>query len=131
MTELFKIIGVAFITAIASILLKSTKPELSFAVTVTGIIIILMLLLDSMKSTLSVFQNIARLTGIENGLIKTLLKIVGVGYLTEFAAGILTDFGSNSVADKVSLGGKLIIVALSFPILERLLVLFEGFLLLI
>ena len=131
MTELFKIIGVAFITVIASILLKSTKAELSFSVTVIGIIIILMLLFDSMRNTLSVFQNIAKLTGIENGLIKTLLKIVGVGYLTEFAAGILTDFGSNSVADKVSLGGKLIIVALSFPILERLLVLFEGFLLLI
>ena len=38
--EIFKIIGVAFVTAISAILLKSTKPELSVAVTVTGVIVI-------------------------------------------------------------------------------------------
>ncbi len=126
--ELFKIIGVAFVTAIASILLKSTKPELSFAVTVTGIIVILLFILEAMQSTLAIFASISKLTGLENGLIKVLVKIVGVGYLTEFAAGILKDFGSNAVADKVVLGGKLTIVVLSLPVLEGLLTMVRGFL---
>lgn len=128
MTEIIKIIGVAFITAIAAILLKSTKPELSFAVTVTGIIVILLFILDALQGTLSIFTAIAQLTGVENGLIKILLKIVGVGYLTEFGAGILQDFGSNSIADKVVLGGKIIIILLSVPVLESLLQLLRGFL---
>ena len=64
----------------------------------------------------------------ENGLIKILLKIVGVGYLTEFGAGILQDFGSNAVADKVILGGKLTIVLLSLPIIQSLLELIRSFL---
>lgn len=131
MTEIFKIIGVAFVTAIAAVILRSTKPELSFAVTVTGIVVILIFLIDSMQSTLAIFQEIGRLTGVENGLIKVLLKIVGVGYLTEFAAGILNDFGSSAIADKVSLGGKLIIILLSLPIIESLLHMFGGFLQLI
>ncbi len=126
--ELFKIIGVAFVTAITSIILKSTKPELSFAVTVTGVIVILLFLIDSMQSTLAIFANISKLTGIENGLMKILVKIVGVGYLTEFAAGILSDFGSNAVADKVVLGGKITIVVLSLPVLEGLLTMVRGFL---
>lgn len=128
MTEIVKIIGVAFITAIAAILLKSTKPELSFAVTVTGVIVILLFIVDGLQTTLSVFGEIARLTGVENGLLKILLKIVGVGYLTEFGAGILQDFGSNAVADKVVFGGKIIIVLLSVPVLESLLQLLRGFL---
>ena len=126
--DVFKIIGVAFITAITSLLLKSTKPELSFAVTVTGVIVILLFLVDALKNTLNIFMVISQMTGIENGLLKILLKIVGVGYITEFAAGILNDFGSNAVADKVTLAGKIAIVMLSLPVIESLLTLVQGFL---
>ena len=128
MTDVFKIIGVAFVTAIAAVLLRSTKPELSFAVTVTGIIVILLFTVDALQNTFAIFTSIATLTGVENGLIKILLKIVGVGYLTEFGAGILQDFGSNAVADKVILGGKLTIVLLSLPIIQSLLELIRSFL---
>ena len=126
--ELIKIIGVAFITAISAILLRATKPELSFAVTVTGIIVILMFIVDSLQNTLEIFSTIAQMTGVENGLVKVLLKIVGVGYLTEFGAGVLTDFGSTAVADKVLLGGKIAIILLSLPIVEGLLQMVKGFL---
>lgn len=126
--EIVKIIGVAFVTAVASIILKSTKPELSFAVTVTGIIVILLFIVDALQGTLAVFSSIAQTTGVENGLLKILLKIVGVGYITEFGAGILNDFGSNAVADKVVLGGKITIVVLSLPVLQSLLQLVRGFL---
>ena len=128
LTEIMKIIGVAFVTAIASILLKTTKPELSFAVTVTGVIVILLFVADALQNTLSVFATIAKVTGVENGLLKILLKIVGVGYITEFGAGILNDFGSNAVADKVVLGGKITILMLSLPIIEGLLTMISGFL---
>lgn len=126
--EIIKIIGVAFIVAITAILLKSTKPELSFAVTVTGVIIILLFIVDSLQNTIAFFTEIAQVAGVENGLLKILLKIVGVGYLTEFCAGILNDFGSNSIADKVILGGKITVLALSIPILEGLLTMIKGFL---
>ena len=127
-TEIFKIIGIAFITAVTAIILKNTKPELAFAVTVTGIIIILVFVADMLQNTVNIISTIAKLTGIENGLIKILLKIVGIGYLTEFSAGILNDFGSGAVADKVVLGGKLTILILSLPIIESVLKLINGFL---
>ncbi len=128
MTEIFKIIGVAIVTAIAAILLKSTKPELSFAVTVTGVIVILLFIMDSLQGVLGVFKLITEMTGIESGLVKLLLKIIGVGYVTEFGAGILNDFGSGAIADKVVLGGKITIVLLSLPILQSLLQLIGKFL---
>ena len=126
--EIFKIIGVAFVTAIAAILLKTTKPELSFAVTVTGVIVILLFIVDSLQHTFAIFSIIVQASGVDNNLIKLLLKIIGVGYITEFGAGILNDFGSNAVADKVILAGKIAIVLLSLPILEGLLQLMNNFL---
>ena len=129
--DIIKIMGVAVVTAIASLLLKTTKPELSFAVNVTGVIIILLFVVDSLQNTIAVFNNLANITGIENGLIKLILKIVGVGYLTEFGAGLLYDFNCNSIADKVILSGKITIVLLSLPIIEGLLNLLKGFLTLV
>ncbi|MBO5411967.1 MAG: stage III sporulation protein AD [Clostridia bacterium] len=128
MTEILKIIGIAFVTTITSVLLKATKPELSFAVSVTGVIVILLYIVDALQGTLAVFEKIAETTGVKNGLVKILLKIVGVGYLTEFGAGILSDFGSNAIADKVVLCGKITIIVLSLPILEGLLTTIGGFL---
>ncbi len=128
MQEIMKIIAVGFITAITAILLKGTKPELSFAVTVTGVIVILLFIVDALGETLHIFASIAHTVGIQNGLLKILLKIVGVGYLTEFGVGILNDFGSSSIADKVALAGKVTILILALPIIEGLLGLIQGFL---
>ena len=125
---MIQIIGVAFVTAVAAIVLKTTKPELAFAVTVTGVIVILTFVIELLEGTVSVLSEIASITGVENGLIKILLKIVGIGYLTEFSAGVLQDFGSSAVADKVVLGGKLTILVVSLPIFQAVLTLIRGFL---
>ena len=125
--EIMKIIGVGFVTAIAATLLKSTKPELSFAVIVTGTIVIMLFIVDSLQNTLQALSAIAVASGIENGLLNVLLKIVGVGYITEFGAGILNDFGSNSIADKVTLAGKITIILLSLPVVKGVLQLVQEF----
>ena len=98
------------------------------SITVAGIIVILLLLMDSLKDTIVIMGGLAQTSGVENGLIKILLKIVGVGYVAEFSAGILSDFGAQAIADKVILGGKIVIVIISLPIFQALLNLVSGFL---
>ena len=126
--ELIRIIGVGLVTAIAAILLRSTKPELSFAVTVAGCVIILIFSLDILWSTFSIFEQIGEQTGIDNALIRIVLKIIAIGYLVEFAAGVVEDFGSKSVADKLVFAGKVIIFTVSVPIVQTLVSLVGSFL---
>lgn len=117
----FQLIGIAFVTAVAAILLKSTKPELSFAVTIAGSIILLLFAFELFGNSLSIFEEIASATGIRTSLIKILLKMLGIGYLVEFTAGILKDFGQNSLADKLVFCGKVVILVLAIPVLESVL----------
>lgn len=126
--ELFRIIGIAIVTALTVIILKNVKPELAFAAMLAGVIVLLVAALDMMKETFSVFDELVELTGIDNAVVKILLKIIGVGYLTEFSADLLNDFGSASLASKVELCGKITILALSLPILRSLLALITDFL---
>lgn len=125
--DIFKIIGAAFVTALTAILLRSAKPELSFAVTVVGAVVILIFTFDMLKDSLDIFVKLQELSGISDTLIRQVLKIIAIGYLTEFAAGIINDFGSASVADKVVFAGKICILALSTPIINALMQTVLGF----
>ena len=119
--EIFQLIGIAFVTAVTALLLKGTKPELAFAVTVAGSIIMLLFAFELFRGRISIFQKIAETTGIKSSLVKILLKMVGIGYLVEFGAGILNDFGQNSVADKLVFCGKVVVLILAIPIIESVL----------
>ena len=116
------------VTAIAAVLLRASKPELSFAVTVAGTVIILLFAVDLFAQSFGIFSEIGAATGIDSSLIRTILKIVAIGYLVEFAAGIVEDFGAKSVADKLVLAGKVIIFTVSVPIIRGLVALIGGFL---
>ena len=119
--QIFQLVGIAIITAVAALLLKSTKPELAFAVSIAGGIILLLFAFEIFKGSLSIFQKITNATGIESSIVKILLKMVGIGYLVEFSAGVLNDFGQNHLGDKLSFCGKIIVLVLAVPILESVL----------
>ena len=121
--QIFQLIGIAFVTAVAAILVKSTKPELAVVITIAGSIILLLFVLEVFRGTISLFTDIAQATGLDATIVKTLLKMVGIGYLVEFSAGILNDFGQNSLADKLIFCGKILILVLAVPILESILAL--------
>ena len=121
--QIFQLIGIAFVTAVAAILVKSTKPELAVVITIAGSIILLLFVLEVFRGSISLFTDIAQATGLDARIVKTLLKMVGIGYLVEFSAGILNDFGQNSLADKLIFCGKILILVLAVPILESILAL--------
>ncbi len=125
---IFQLVGIAFVTAVAALILKGTKPELAFAVTIAGSIILLLFVFEVFRGSMSIFSEIASETGIDSALVKILLKMVGIGYLVEFSAGILNDFGQNSVADKLIFCGKIVILVLAIPILESVLQLIKQLL---
>ena len=117
-TQIFQLVGVAFVTAVAAILVRSTKPELAVVVTIAGGIILLLFALEIFRGSISIFSEIADATGLNASIVKTLLKMVGIGYIIEFSAGVLHDFGQDSLADKLIFCGKIIILVLAVPILE-------------
>lgn len=119
--QIFQLVGIAIITAVAALLLKGTKPELAFAVTIAGGIILLLFTFEIFKGSLTIFQKITDITGIESSIVKILLKMVGIGYLVEFSAGILNDFGQSNLGDKLVFCGKIIVLVLAVPILESVL----------
>ena len=47
--------------------------------------------------------------------------ITGIAFLTEFAVSISNDCGETAIANKIDLGGKVLIIVISIPIITALL----------
>ena len=116
---IFKIIGVGICTIVVSIVLKQYKPELSVLVNICGGLVIFMLAIDGVSTLVSEFYSIENLTS-QIEIVKPIMKVLGVGYITEFTVNLAEDSGNKSVASKIVLGGKVAICTLALPILKQL-----------
>ena len=115
-----KVILIAFVGLLAVGVLKEIKPSLAaVAGIVTGLIIVYSLL-DEFTYIVESFRQLSVIAEIDDALIKTIIKIIGIGYLTEFSAGIAEDYGSQSIAKKIEFGGKVCIAVLAVPVITGL-----------
>ena len=120
MEVIFKIIGLALVIVVAVIVVKQTKPELALLVGLAGSVVMFFYIIDMLEQAFGVFSFILESTKLDAELFVVLLKIVGIGYLTEFAANICNDSGNGSVASKIMLAGKLAIFILAIPIIKNI-----------
>ena len=121
MSELIKIIAIAVLSLVAILILKQIKPEFALFVGIASSLCITFLILDKLTYSLNIFTTIINKTGVNLGLIKIVLKIIGIGYLTEFASSLCIDSGVGTLSDKIMLGGKIIILAEILPLVSSLL----------
>ena len=126
--DIVKIIGVAILTTFAVLVLKPTKPEIAAVVSIAGGLIVLLMFVSCLGGVISSMTSIVQRTGIKSDVFSALLKIIGIGYLTEFASGICKDAGNESMAQKVILAGKVIILVLALPIINNLIDIVVGIL---
>ena len=128
MVDIFKVVGIGIITCVITIVIKQIKPELAVFVGITGGLIIVLMIASSFLNVVNTFSAIAQKGGVSNGLFKTLLKIIGIGYITEFASNICADAGSNSLGDKMILAGKILILTVAMPVVTSILEIVIGLL---
>ena len=95
---------------------------------IAGGVVILIMLVDYISQIFNIFNIIVEKTGLSSNLFRTILKIIGIGYLTEFAANICADAGTASLSDKILLAGKIVIFAMSAPILVNIVDIVVGLL---
>lgn len=116
--EMIQIVGIGFIVAILTLVLKEHKPLFAFLlITITGIYIFLFLL-GKISAVIGVLEQLSSMTNINVVFLKTILKIIGIAYIAEFGAQIVRDSGLESIASKIELAGKVLIMVMAIPIIS-------------
>lgn len=117
---IFRLVGIAIIGVTVVALLKSAKPEFAvFATIATGVVMVITML-GALQDVILAFDGIVKKSGIDDGVFTAVLKIIGIGYLTEYSASVATDAGCASIAQKLQFGGKIVIFLMSISIVTAL-----------
>jgi len=119
--EISQVVGLALISTVFLLLLRQEKPVMAILLSLVFSIIIFTSMMGKLASILAVMQELTRRAGINYFFLTTILKIVGVAYLGEFAAVICQDAGEQAVARKVEFAAKIIIAVLALPIMVAIL----------
>lgn len=118
--DIMKIVIVGIIAAVLAVLLKEEKPEIAILVSIVTGLVIFVFLITKLNSVMSVLKYFASKANIDVLYFSTILKVIAIAYITEFGAQICRDAGEGSIATKVELAGKVLIMVIAIPILAAL-----------
>ena len=119
--DIIKIIGVAFIAVIIIVILKQYRPEFAIYASIIAGVLILTLASGTLSGIIDMINSISSKTNINSEFLVILIKITGIAILTEFAVSICKDSGESAIASKIEIGSKIVIIAMSIPIISSLL----------
>ncbi|MFS0776029.1 stage III sporulation protein AD [Neobacillus sp. 3P2-tot-E-2] len=115
--EIIKIVGVALVATFLALILKEQKPNFAFLLIVFVGCSIFLFLVDKIYEIIHMLEKLAVNANVNLIYVETILKIIGIAYIAEFASQITKDAGQGAVASKIELAGKVLILAMAIPIL--------------
>ena len=117
--EIFKIAIIGLIGAIAVNVLKETGSPLYTYVTIVTGIIILIFSINALYPILIDFNALIAKTNFDEENYVLLLKIIGIGYISEYSASLCCDLNCESIAKKIIFAGKIFVFILAIPIIKK------------
>ncbi|HJC47907.1 MAG TPA: stage III sporulation protein AD [Candidatus Lachnoclostridium pullistercoris] len=122
-------IAAAGLTAVLlAVQLKSVKSEYGVYLVMAAGIFIFLYGLGKMQVILDTMALIRDSIQVSRVYLDTLLKMIGIAYVAEFASGICRDAGYGSVGTQIEMFGKLSILAVSMPVFGALIETMQTFL---
>jgi stage III sporulation protein AD len=119
--DIIKIAAIGIIGAILAVILKDTRKDFALLVSIMTGILIFTIVAGQLSRSLAAMIRILDGFQIDFVYLDVLFKIIAVSYIAKFAAQVCQDAGEGSVAVKVELAAKIIIIALSLPVVNALL----------
>lgn len=124
--EVVKIVGVAIFAVIMIIILKSYRPEMALILSIVTGIGIMLYAIYKMTPVVNVLNDLVNKSGINTEFLMIIIKVIGIAYIVEFGKNICVDAGQTSIATKLEMAGKVIIVVLTIPLISSLVNVLTG-----
>ncbi|WDL97020.1 stage III sporulation protein AD [Alicyclobacillus sp. ALC3] len=114
--HILQMVGVGLSATTLAALLRTRAPQFAMMVAFVAGIALLLMVLNSMDTVIQTLTQLAEAAKLDRNFLSTVLRIIGIAYIVEFAAQLARDAGEGALASKIELAGKVGIVVLAIPI---------------
>lgn len=115
-----KVVMIGIMAVLLAIPLKKEKAEFSMLLILTSCLLISALAVWRIRDLLSYLKSLQAYLGNGSIYIKVLFKMIAVTYMAELGANLCRDAGYGAVAGQIEFYGKLMLLAVSLPVLTSL-----------
>lgn len=120
--------GIAVSAAMLCMLLREQNKAMGMGLSIAAAAMLLGIALSLLRPILGTIDHLSSLAMLEDGLFAPLLKAVGIGFLCQIAGSICHDAGETVMEKIVELGGSVMAIYVSIPLLSTVLDLLEQLL---
>ena len=118
--DVFRIAGIAVVTAILSLTLRGVRPELGMQTAIAGGAVLLAFAASELLGITAALRSLMSDLGAGEEIVTLVMKVVCIAYVAQIAADICRDSGENALAAKTEICGRLLMVSAALPMLLRL-----------
>lgn len=118
--DILKIAVLAISGVLLALMLKQTKPEFGVFISMAVCICIFIYLVSKLQTILGYLDQLEALVHIDRIYLDTVLKMLGITYITQFASDLCKDAGYSAIASQIELFARVSILFLNFPVLMAL-----------
>ena len=126
--DIIKMIGIGLTGAIAALIVKQSRPEIAVVISIATSALLFLMIAGQLTYLFEVIHTITDRLGIDTQYVVTIIRIIGIAYLTQLGADLCRDAGQTAIATKLEIAGKILIITLSIPIVVALVNLLVGLL---
>ena len=116
----FKAVAAAMVIAVLALALSKQGKDFGLLLSMAGCVLLGLLLFQFLEPVLDFLGYLQTLGDLNGEILSVLLKIVGVGLVSEIAAMICTDAGNASLGKNLQILGSAVILMISIPIFQML-----------
>ncbi|GAB4073488.1 stage III sporulation protein AD [Barrientosiimonas marina] len=116
--DIVQIVVIGIIASLLYVVLKEINPSFAFILILITTILIFLVVMQQIGIIFEMITSLGSKANVDGMYMDTILKIIGISYITEIGANLTRDAGLESVAAKIELAGKIFILVLAVPIIK-------------
>lgn len=128
MTLFIKIIGCILIAIVLELVLSKSNKDVAMVLSIMTVCLIVICAISYLEPVLSFFRRLEITGNFEPGLLKILLKAVGIAALSEITILLCSDSGNQALGRCLQIAATSVILWLSVPLFEKLIEVIENIL---
>ncbi|NBI06652.1 stage III sporulation protein AD [Senegalia massiliensis] len=119
--NILQIVAISLVATLLIVTIRADRPEIAIMLSLATGVLIFIFIIDKIVFVIDVLKDLSIRADLDFIYFTTILKIIGIAYICEFGSQIAKDAGEGSIATKIELAGKIMILVVSIPILLSLL----------
>lgn len=126
MNVFLKAVAVILTAVILWLVLNKDSKEVSVLLTLAVCAVVISASASFLKPVISFIHKVREIGNLDEELISVILRVVGIGMITEISAMICKDAGNEALGKSLHILCVIVVIWMSIPVFEKLLLLLDN-----